>query len=64
MDKRTERLKEELGEELCAYCPWKNDEIEHFPGTLCEGNYCNEALDAFLDDNDNYFDDFDDSDND
>lgn len=46
-------LKKQLGDELCAFCPWKNGEIAH----LCEGVYCDEAFEAFMDENRDFFDD-------
>lgn len=52
-----EKLKEQLGDSLCEYCPWHNGEIDHAPGMTCEGLYCDDALDVFLDDNEQYFDD-------
>ena len=50
-------LKEQLGDELCAFCPWKNGEIDHQIDSLCEGIYCDEAFEAFMDENQEYFDD-------
>lgn len=55
-----EELKESLGEELCSYCPWTNGEIEQLPYGICEGCYCDEALDNFMDINERYFDEPDD----
>lgn len=38
------------GEEICReYCPYKD--MDHAPGTLCEGIYCEDAVEAFLDEN-------------
>lgn len=51
-----EELIKELGDELCGYCPWKNEEISHRCDSLCEGSYCDQALSSFLDVNENYFD--------
>jgi hypothetical protein len=53
---RNEELKESLGEELCAYCPWRRGEIDHLSDTQCDGLYCDDALEEFLDDNKEYFD--------
>ena len=52
---RNEELKESLGEELCAYCPWRRGEIDHAPGMTCEGMFCDDALEEFLEDNEEYF---------
>lgn len=46
-----EALKEDMGDVLCGCCPWRKGEIEHTTDSLCEGVYCDEALDAFLDEN-------------
>lgn len=44
-----EELKKSLGEHLCSYCPWTNGDIEKPPyGGMCEGSYCDEALDYYL----------------
>nr|UWI25192.1 MAG: hypothetical protein [Bacteriophage sp.] len=53
---RNDELKESLGEELCAYCPWQRGEIDCMQDSLCEGIYCDDALEEFLDDNEEYFD--------
>ena len=50
-------LKKQLGGDLCDYCPWKNGEIDHLCDSLCGGLYCDEALDVFLDENQEFFDD-------
>lgn len=52
-----EELKELLGNTLCEYCQWRNGEIDHLSDSLCEGLYCDDALEGFLDDNEQYFDD-------
>lgn len=52
-----EELKRQLGDELCNFCPWKNGEIDHCGDSLCEGLYCDDALDAFMDENQWMFDD-------
>lgn len=53
-----EELKTQLGDDLCNYCPWKNGEIDHQRDTsLCEGAYCDDAFEAFMDENQGYFDD-------
>lgn len=53
---RNEELKESLGEELCAYCPWGRGEIGHLSDIQCDGLYCDDALEEFMDDNKEYFD--------
>lgn len=50
-------LKKQLGDDLCDYCPWKNGEIDHLCDSLCEGSHCDEALEVFLDENQDFFDD-------
>lgn len=52
-----EQLKETLGDDLCDYCPWKQGKIDHQCDILCDGLYCDDALVAFLDENQDYFDD-------
>ena len=52
-----EELKKQLGGDLCDYCPWKNGEIDHMCDSLCESSYCDEALEVFLDENQDFFDD-------
>lgn len=52
-----EEIKKQLGGDLCDYCPWKNGEIDHLCDSLCEGSYCDEALEVFLDENQDLFDD-------
>lgn len=51
------RSKEELGDELCNWCPITNG--EKF-GTLCEGSYCDEAYENYIersfDNSDNFID--------
>jgi hypothetical protein len=47
----------QLGDDLCNYCPWKNGEIDHQCDSLCEGTYCDDAFEAFMDENQGYFDD-------
>lgn len=31
------KLKEQLGDDLCDYCPWRAGEIDHTSDSLCEG---------------------------
>lgn len=50
-------LKKQLGDDLCDYCPWKKGEIDHLCDSLCEGSYCDEALEVFLNENQDFFDD-------
>lgn len=52
-----EELKTQLGDDLCNYCPWKNGEIDHRCDSLYEGTYCDDAFEAFMDENQGYFDD-------
>lgn len=54
-----EDLKQELADELCEYCPVKNGVLPHLTNSFCEGDYCDDALDNFLDENENYLDDYD-----
>lgn len=51
-----EEYKNILGEEICEYCPWRNGEIEHKYDSICEGTWCDDALDNFMDENQDYFD--------
>lgn len=51
-----EELKETLGDELCDFCTWRKGEIDHLPDSLCEGDYCDDALDSFIEENEDYFD--------
>lgn len=51
-----EEAKELLGDELCDFCPWKNGEIDHGCDSLCEGSYCEEAYDSFMEENEQFFD--------
>jgi hypothetical protein len=44
-----EELKDCLGEDLCPYCPWTNNEVIKPRIGGCEGNYCEEALDTYID---------------
>lgn len=44
-----EQLKDYLGEDLCQYCPWTNNEVNKPRIGGCEGNYCDKALDAYID---------------
>lgn len=51
-----EEAKMLLGDEICNFCPWKNGEIDHTCDSLCEGSYCEEAYECFMDENEQYFD--------
>lgn len=55
-----EELKKSIGEDLCPFCPWTNGKIEKPAYGSCEGYYCDEALDNFLEENEQYFDDLED----
>lgn len=50
-------LKIQLGGDLCDFCPWKKGEIDRKCDSLCEGMYCDDAIEAFIDENQGYFDD-------
>ena len=52
-----EEYKDILGDELCDFCPWKKGEIDHRCDSLCEGAWCDYALDNFIEENQDYFDD-------
>lgn len=52
-----EDLKIQLGDDLCNYCPWKNGDIDSKCDSWCEGLYCDDAFEAFMDENQVYFDD-------
>lgn len=41
----------ELGEELCRYCPWTNGEIDRAYLALCEGGWCEEAYERYMEGN-------------
>lgn len=51
------KLKEQLGDDLCDYCLWRAGEIGHTSDSLCEGIYCDDAFEAFMDENQGFFDD-------
>ena len=42
------------------FCPWTNGEIEKPAYGTCDGCYCDEALDNFIEENGQYFDDLED----
>lgn len=44
-----EELKNSLDERLCAFCPWTRGEVNKPRIGMCEGRYCDEALDAYED---------------
>lgn len=46
-DMTEEEILEEFSEAICAICPW--NDVDHHPLTLCEGSYCESALELFLD---------------
>ena len=54
-----EKLKSDVGDDLCDFCPWKNGEVSHRCDSVCEGSYCDEALNNFLEDNEDFFDETD-----
>lgn len=43
------QLKEKLADALCKYCPSINGDIDKKCNSQCDGNYCEKALDAYLD---------------
>ena len=51
-----EEYKTILGDELCDFCPWKKGEIDHRCDSLCEGTWCDDALDNFMEATQDYFD--------
>lgn len=54
-----DKIKEDLSDELCEFCPWRNGEIPHACVNVCDGNYCDDALDSFLEENEQFFDEDD-----
>lgn len=54
-----EKLKSDIGDDLCDFCPWKKGEVSHRCDSVCEGSYCDEALNNFLEDNEEFFDETD-----
>lgn len=46
---KREELKDYLGDDLCQYCPWTNNEVDKPRIYCCEGRYCEEALDTYID---------------
>lgn len=52
MDDR-DKIIQELGDKLCEFCPWTNGEISHRCDSVCEGSYCDGALDGYFEANDN-----------
>ena len=36
------------GEELCQYCEWQKGEIPHRRDSVCEGAYCEDAYEVYL----------------
>lgn len=51
-----EEAKRLLGDEICNFCPWENGEINHACDSLCEGSYCEEAYESFMEENEQFFD--------
>lgn len=41
-------LMAEMGDKLCEYCPWTKGEIDHCCYDICEGIYCNDAFDKYV----------------
>jgi len=52
-----EEYKNILGEEICKLCPWCNGDIDHREDGLCEGTWCDDSMDNFIEENEEYFDD-------
>lgn len=52
-----EEYKNILGEDICKFCPWHNGDIDHSSFELCEGRWCEEAMDNLIEDNEDYFED-------
>lgn len=52
-----EEYKNILGEEICKFCPWRDGDIDHRADGLCEGTWCDDAMDNFIEENEEYFDD-------
>lgn len=48
-----EQLAEKLfgDEALCECCPWTRNEVEKPRIGTCEGYYCEQALDTYIDEN-------------
>lgn len=44
-------IKERLGDYLCEYCPYKRGETSRSRMGTCEGDWCDEALQEYCDDN-------------
>ena len=42
-------LRDFLDEDLCPYCPWTNNDVDKPRIGCCEGNYCDKALDTYID---------------
>lgn len=38
---------EELGDALCVFCPWTKGEISRRCDSVCEGRYCEDALESY-----------------
>lgn len=41
---------------MCKFCPWRNGDIDHRADGLCEGTWCDDAMDNFIEENEEYFD--------
>lgn len=54
--KLRDSIKAEIGDDLCAFCPWSNGDIET-PEEACNDAYCDDAYDNFLAENSQSFDD-------
>lgn len=53
-------LKKSIEEDLCPFYPWTKGEIEKLAYGPCESYYYDEALDNFMEENEQYFDDLED----
>lgn len=47
----TEKRIAELGDTICPYCPWTNGDIDRTYPALCEGNWCGEAYERYIEEN-------------
>ena len=45
------------GEEICQLCPRRNGDIDQRADGLSEGTWCDDAMDNFIEENEDYFDD-------
>lgn len=50
-----QELKEmaELGDVICEFCPYKKGYVNHSLGRPCEGDYCEDAYENYMEEQDN-----------